>query len=171
MTNRTKIIIGIIAVIVIIAVIFGIIKNKKSEDVETEEKPVEYGNVFDYINDMDENEQQNNVIENNSVVEENLVEENLVEENKNNTTQNSVTNTVIGKEEQESSNENTKASNEEKAVELAKKEWAISVNSYEFQPELQNDGTYIVKVINKTNRNEVTRYTVNVEKGTVVEAE
>ena len=41
MTNRTKIIIGIIAVIVIIAVIFGIIKNKKSENVETEEKPVE----------------------------------------------------------------------------------------------------------------------------------
>ena len=166
MTNRTKIIIGIIVVIVIIAVIFGIIKNKKSENVETEEKPVEYGNVFDYINDMDENEQQNNVIENN-----NVVEENLVEENKNNTTQNSATNTVIGKEEQESSNENTKASNEEKAVKLAKKEWAISVNSYEFQPELQNDGTYIVKVINKTNRNEVTRYTVNVEKGTVVEAE
>ncbi len=31
MTNRTKIIIGIIAVIVIIAVIFGIIKNKKQK--------------------------------------------------------------------------------------------------------------------------------------------
>ena len=61
--------------------------------------------------------------------------------------------------------------NEEKAVELAKKEWAISVNSYEFQPELQNDGTYIVKVINKTNRNEVTRYTVNVKTGVATEVQ
>ena len=57
------------------------------------------------------------------------------------------------------------------AIELAKKEWAISINSYDFEAELQNDGTYIVRVRNKTTRNEVTRYTVNVKTGTVVEAE
>ena len=59
----------------------------------------------------------------------------------------------------------------QKAIELAKKEWAISVNSYDFQAELQSDGTYIVKVINKTNRNEVTRYTVNVKTRAVKEVE
>ena len=36
------------------------------------------------------------------------------------------------------------------AIELAKKEWAISINSYDFEAELQNDGTYIVRVRNKT---------------------
>ena len=66
-------------------------------------------------------------------------------------------NTVVGKEEQESSKENTEVDNKKTAIELAKKEWAISVDSYDFQAELQSDGTYIVRVINKTNRNEVTR--------------
>ena len=87
------------------------------------------------------------------------------------TEKNEVQNTVVGKEEQESSKENTEVDNKKTAIELAKKEWAISVDSYDFQAELQGDGTYIVRVINKTNRNEVTRYTVNVKTGAVVEAE
>ena len=96
-----------------------------------------------------------------------MVEENSTTE----TEKNEVQNTVVGKEEQESSKENTEVDNKKTAIELAKKEWAISVDSYDFQAELQSDGTYIVRVINKTNRNEVTRYTVNVKTGAVVEAE
>ena len=165
MTNRTKIIIGIIIVVVIIGMIFGIVKNKKVDNNEIVNQD-EFSNVFDYLNETNEEENKiNNVIGNNEV-EENLI----LKENEVNNVQNN-SNVVLGKEEQESSNENTEINNKETAIELAKKEWGISVDSYDFQAELQSDGIYVVKVINKTNRNEVTRYTVNVKTGAVVEAE
>lgn len=168
MTNRTKIIIGIITIIVIIAIIFGIKKNKKLENNEVQYQS-EYGNVFDYVNETNEEENQINNIEENNVVEEN----NVLEENEiiTNNVQNNKNNDVVGKEEQESNKENKEVDNKETAIELAKKEWAISVDYYDFEAELQNDGTYIVRVRNKTTRDEVTRYTVNVKIGTVVEAE
>lgn len=165
MTNRTKIIIGIIIVIAIIAIIFGAKKNKKVDN-NVEQNQDKFANVFDYLNKKDE--EKNNI---NSEIENNVIEENLIsEENETNNVQNN-SNSVVGKEEQESSKENTEADNKETAIELAKKEWAISVDSYDFQAELQSDGTYIVKVINKTNRNEVTRYTVNVKTRAVKEVE
>ncbi len=167
MTNRAKILIGIVIVILIIAIIFGFSKNKKIDNNEVQNQQ-EFGNVFDYINETNETENQiNNVIENN-VIEENIISDE--KENYNNTQSNN-SNVVVGKEEKESSSENTEVNNMDTAIELAKKEWAISINSYDFEAELQNDGTYIVRVRNKTTRNEVTRYTVNVKTGTVVEAE
>lgn len=166
MTNGNKIIIGIIIVVLIIAIIFGVSKNKKTDNNEYKNQKVST-DLFNYLNDMGGKENQvNNIIENN-IDEENLISE----ENEINEVQNSNSNAVVGKEEQESNKENTEADNRETAIKLAKKEWAISVDSYDFQAELQSDGTYIVKVINKTNRNEVTRYTVNVKTGAVVEAE
>lgn len=167
MTNRAKILIGIVIVILIIAIIFGFSKNKKIDNNEVQNQQ-EFGNVFDYVNETNETENQiNNVIENN-VIEENIISDE--KENYNNTQSNN-SNVVVGKEEKESSSENTEVNNVDTAIELAKKEWAISINSYDFEAELQNDGTYIVRVRNKTTRNEVTRYTVNVKTGTVVEAE
>lgn len=167
MTNRAKILIGIVIVILIIAIIFGFSKNKKIDNNEVQNQQ-EFGNVFDYVNETNETENQiNNVIENN-VIEENIISDE--KENYNNTQSNN-SNVVVGKEEKESSSENTEVNNMDTAIELAKKEWAISINSYDFEAELQNDGTYIVRVRNKTTRNEVTRYTVNVKTGTVVEAE
>lgn len=167
MTNRAKILIGIVIVILIIAIIFGFSKNKKIDNNEVQNQQ-EFGNVFDYINETNETENQiNNVIENN-VIEENIISDE--KENYNNTQSNN-SNVVVGKEEKESSSENTEVNNMDTAIELAKKEWAISINSYDFEAELQNDGTYIIRVRNKTTRNEVTRYTVNVKTGTVVEAE
>lgn len=166
MTNGNKIIIGIIIVVLIIAIIFGVSKNKKTDNNEYKNQKVST-DLFNYLNDMGGKENQvNNIIENN-IDEENLISE----ENEVNEVQNSNSNAVVGKEEQESNKENTETDNRETAIKLAKKEWAISVDSYDFQAELQSDGTYIVKVINKTNRNEVTRYTVNVKTGAVVEAE
>ena len=164
MTNRTKILIGIVIIIIIIAIIFGVAKNKKVDNNEVQNQR-EFGNVFDYINETNEEENQvNNVIENE------VVEENIISEEKENTN-NIQNNIVVGKEEKESTSENTEVNDKETAIELAKKEWAISVNSYDFEAELQKDGTYIVKVRNKTTRNEVTRYTVNVKTGAVVEVE
>ena len=58
-----------------------------------------------------------------------------------------------------------------KAIEIAKNEWAISVDSYDYRAELQSDGTYVVRVIGKTDRNEVTRYIVNVKTGVATEVQ
>ena len=104
---------------------------------------------------------ENNVIENNTVTNDTT---NQVQDNSS-----SKTNTVIGKEEQESSNENTSVNDESKAIELAKKEWGISVDSYDYDAELQSDGTYIVTVRGKNDRNAVTSYVVNVKAGTATE--
>ena len=50
MTNRTKILIGIVIVILIIVIIFGFSKNKKIDNNEVQNQQ-EFGNVFDYINE------------------------------------------------------------------------------------------------------------------------
>lgn len=167
MTNRTKILIGIGIVILIIVTIFGFSKNKKADynDVQNQQ---EFGNVFDYINEENKSKNEiNNVIENNNIVENSVSEE----KNETNNIQDNSVNAVVGKEEKESNNDNTEVDNMKTAIDLAKKEWAISVDSYDFEAELQSDGTYIVKVRNKTTRNEVTRYTVNVKTSSVVEVE
>lgn len=167
MTNRTKILIGIGIVILIIVTIFGFSKNKKADynDVQNQQ---EFGNVFDYINEENKSKNEiNNVIGNNNIVENSVSEE----KNETNNIQDNSVNAVVGKEEKESNNDNTEVDNMKTAIDLAKKEWAISVDSYDFEAELQSDGTYIVKVRNKTTRNEVTRYTVNVKTSSVVEVE
>lgn len=168
MTNKTKIIIGIVAVTVVIAAIFGVVKNnQKTEDTSVNEDNFE--NIFDSF------EEENVLEENNNIeVENNLIEENTVIEE--NTTKNQISNnsstkteTVIGKEEKESSEENTTANDKDTAIELAKKEWGISVDSYDYDAELQSDGTYIVTVRGKNDRNAVTSYVVNVKAGTATE--
>ena len=168
MTNKTKIIIGIVAVTVVIAAIFGVVKNnQKTEDTSVNEDNFE--NIFDSF------EEENVLEENNNIeVENNLIEENTVIEE--NTTKNQISNnsstkteTLIGKEEKESSEENTTANDKDTAIELAKKEWGISVDSYDYDAELQSDGTYIVTVRGKNDRNAVTSYVVNVKAGTATE--
>ena len=168
MTNKTKIIIGIVAVTVVIAAIFGVVKNnQKTEDTSVNEDNFE--NIFDSF------EEENVLEENNNIeVENNLIEVNTVIEE--NTTKNQISNnsstkteTVIGKEEKESSEENTTANDKDTAIELAKKEWGISVDSYDYDAELQSDGTYIVTVRGKNDRNAVTSYVVDVKAGTATE--
>ena len=168
MTNKTKIIIGIVAVTVVIAAIFGVVKNnQKTEDTSVNEDNFE--NIFDSF------EEENVLEENNNIeVENNLIEVNTVIEE--NTTKNQISNnsstkteTLIGKEEKESSEENTTANDKDTAIELAKKEWGISVDSYDYDAELQSDGTYIVTVRGKNDRNAVTSYVVKVKAGTATE--
>ena len=169
MTNRTKIIIGIICVVGIAA---GK-KNKKKSNKE--EKQVSNESTLNQYIEPENEVAENSVNEVENVIE-NVTENTTVENTVQNNTQTTNTakanqNVVVGKEEQESKKENSEEANKETAIELAKKEWGISVDSYDYQTELQSDGTYIVKVINKTNRTEVTRYNVDVKSGAVTEAE
>ena len=163
MTNKTKIIIAVLLILAVGIAIYGIVSNKKGTEntsVKQEDNLLMYFDERNYYSNESSNA-ENNAIENNTVTNDTT---NQVQDNSS-----SKTNTVIGKEEQESSNENTSVNDESKAIELAKKEWGISVDSYDYDAELQSDGTYIVTVRGKNDRNAVTSYVVNVKAGTATE--
>lgn len=159
MSNGTKILIGILLIGVIVIGVSGAIKSTADKN-ENNKQNGELDEILDYIEKTENDDKQTNV--ENNVIENGAMENEVVENNV-------VENDVVGKEEEESNKENTEAQNRQKAIQMAKDEWAISVDSYDFQAELQDDETYIVKVINKTTRNEITRYTVNVVDETIEE--
>ncbi|MFR0922884.1 MAG: hypothetical protein ACLSG7_07235 [Clostridia bacterium] len=163
MTNGTKITIAIAVIITLSIVVYGKVNNKSKK----EENNIN-SDISQYFNEFENNDIEENVISNelNETVNNTEKNENTI---KNEVSDNKTT--VIGKEEQESSKENTAISDEQKAIEIAKNEWAISVDSYDYRAELQSDGTYVVRVIGKTDRNEVTRYIVNVKTGVATEVQ
>ena len=163
MTNGTKITIAIAVIITLSIVVYGKVNNK----LKKEENNIN-SDISQYFNEFENNDIEENVISNklNETVDNTEKNENTI---KNEVSDNKTT--VIGKEEQESSKENTSMSDEQKAIEIAKNEWAISVDSYDYRAELQSDGTYVVRVIGKTDRNEVTRYIVNVKTGVATEVQ
>lgn len=162
MTNKTKIIIATIIIIAIAVLIFGIINNKIMNSKIKNNKD-EISDMINYINNLTPQDSEVDNTINNTENDNNTKTENLVNGN------NKLNNNVIGREEQESKNENTEADNRNVAIELAKKEWNISVDSYNFEAELKSDGIYEVSVRNKTNGYVNTVYTVNVKTGTVTE--
>lgn len=176
MTNGTKILIGIVAVVTItLGIIMGINKNKSKE---TGNKIQENKTIIDeYLNENNEIEDTNTVENEASNEVQNTVNEtNTTVQNENiNTTSNSSntassSNQALGQEEQESQKENTNVNNEETAIELAKQEWGIDVDSYSFEPKLTGDGIYEITVrSNDSNRTTVAIYTVNIKTGTVTE--
>lgn len=170
MSNGAKITIVVAIVLALGVTIYGVTNSKKDNKKvvnDTSSDMMQFFNEYENTSsgDSDNNEVLNNV--NNESIE------NVVTQSKNNVVSSSNSNTdkVIGKEEQESSNENTGLNDEQTAIDLAKKEWGISVDSYDYSAELQDDGTYIVRVIGKNDRNEVTRYKVNIKTGAVTEVQ
>ena len=163
MTNGTKITIAIAVIITLSIVVYGKVNNKSKK----EENNIN-SDISQNFNEFENNDIEENVISNklNETVDNTEKNENTI---KNEVSDNKTT--VIGKEEQESSKENTSMSDEQKTIEIAKNEWAISVDSYDYRAELQSDGTYVVRVIGKTDRNEVTRYIVNVKTGVATEVQ
>lgn len=162
MSNGTKI---LIAILIIAAITIGIVGAVNTTTKKESKKEGELDEFINYINST-----QNNIDKDNK---ENKIEENKVEENtvkKDTSEDNKVQNNVVGKEEEDSKKENTETQNKQKAIQMAKDEWAISVDSYDFQAILKNDGIYEVTVIsNDSNRTTVAIYTVDVNAGTVTE--
>ena len=158
LTNITKIAIGIL--VVVLLVVWGYVTyraisiNKNSED-----KTWNSINMMEYF-DNTINQNVQNTIENNNILE-----------NKTNTNTNTANTTqVTGQEEKNSTSENTEYENQKKAIELAQKEWGISINSYNFEPTKKSDGIYEVSVRNKTTTYVEEVYTVNIQTGAVTEA-
>lgn len=173
MTNRTKIIIAILIILAIIVTIFGIInvnstKNKKNKEQD------EIDNMMEYLDQTDKNHENDNKIdeveEQNNFEVDNIISDTNKISNQIQRNNSSVGNKdVVGKEEKESTTENTELNNENTAIELAKKEWGISIDSYIFEAELKGEYEYEVTVRNKLDRNVVTIYNVNVKTGAVKE--
>lgn len=158
MTNKTKIIIGILIVTAIIIAIVGITSNLKIKD--NNENKEEFSEIHNYFNET--NEIVENEIDNNE-------ETNEIE---NNTVNNNATKTpTIGREEQESKKEaDNMVDYEQKAIEMAKKEWGISVDSYDFKAKKESNTVYTVTVEEQNgNKYRLATYTVDVAAGTVVE--
>lgn len=149
MTNRTK----ILLVIAIILIIFGIVYIKKENKPENSLNNTEK-NIFSEL----ENDNTQNVVEN------------TTENEVNNMVENNTTNTIIvGKEEAESNQENTYLTEQETAIKMAQKEWGLDIDSYIFEANANSDGTYKITVRNKTDRNAIAQYTVNVKTNTITE--
>lgn len=165
MTNKTKIVIGILVISAIIIAIVGITGNIRKDDKEKKKDELE--KMYEYFNQT--NNSSDNQIENNGEGSKDETE------NNNNTVENinqNKNNTVIGKEEQDSKQASQNSANyEQKAIDMAKEEWGISINSYDFQiTEKQSDTIYKVTVREQNgNKNAVAIYTIDVEKGTVKE--
>lgn len=165
MTNKTKIVIGILVISAIIIAIVGITGNIRKDDKEKKKDELE--KMYEYFNQT--NNSNDNQIENNAEGSKDETE------NNNNTVENinqNKNNTVIGKEEQDSKQASQNSANyEQKAIDMAKEEWGISINSYDFQiTEKQSDTIYKVTVREQNgNKNAVAIYTIDVEKGTVKE--
>ena len=169
LSNGEKILVGLVIIMAIVALTSVIWSRTRQVDIiddeQNESNAIE--NTFSsYTNE------KNNIIENEITNElnETTVEEVVepVQQTTSNSQENIGTN-VTGQEEEESAAQNTELANQEKAIELAKEKWSISVDAYDFEPELQSDGTYKVTVINRTTRNVITIYTVNVSEGSVTE--
>lgn len=164
MSNGTKI---LIAILIIAAITVGIVGAVNTTAKKENKKDGELDEILNYINKTENNSD----VENNNV--ENEIQENVIEENttiENTVGSNKLQNDIVGKEEEDSNKENTEAQNRQKAIQMAKDEWAISVNSYDFQATLKSDGIYEITVIsNDSNRTTVAIYTVDVNAGTVTE--
>ena len=112
MTNGTKITIAIAVIITLSIVVYGKVNNKSKK----EENNIN-SDISQYFNEFENNDIEENVISNelNETVDNTEKNENTI---KNEVSDNKTT--VIGKEEQESSKENTAISDEQKAIEIAK---------------------------------------------------
>lgn len=160
MTNKTKIIIGILVVAAIIIAIVGLTGTLKKKD-DNENKD-EFSEIYDYFNETNETS-ENEVVDNE--------EENKIENNTESNTSSNTQSSVIGREEQESKKEAANIVDyEQKAIEMAKKEWGISVDSYDFKAKKESSTVYTVTVEEQNgNKYRLATYTVDVVAGTVVE--
>lgn len=169
MKNSSKIGIVILVVIVIIlAIALGnfVMKHPKSDENNENNSIVE--NNVDDNNETVENEITENIMGNE--LSQDVVEESNVTETENaNNVQN--TDTPQGREEQESNKEAQTGNPEEKAINLAKKEWGENSDVYNFVIDSVDGNIYTVAVrsANSTGVTTIAYFKVNVDTEEVVE--
>ena len=158
MTTKTKIIIVVLLIASIAIVVFGVHKSKTKEEKNVTRQR-DFSDVVEYYTSDSEENRDNSILNDTNLISSNTVTN----------TSNTTNTTVVGKEEQESASQNSGANDEQTAIQLAQKEWGLSVSAYDFKATKNDDGTYNVEVINKTNTRTEVEYIVNVRTGSVVE--
>lgn len=160
MEKKDKILITIL-VILLITIIVGVWLYCTLETTNTKN---EVNNTAKQENKIEE--QKENKVEENMLEEENAIEENVVEKNEINETE--TTSNIVGKEEKESKTENTGKTNEEKAIEVAKKEWGTT-DGVSFDIQNREGNIYTVAVRSISNTQVYAWYRVNVETESIEE--
>lgn len=162
MENKTKI---IIAIAVIVAIIIGIvvylflIKDNNEENTIVEE--VQENEIDEEDTNSVDEEQENGV-------EENVANDTITENNVQQTSQEQQEQ-IIGREEQESINQNQGPTNEEKVIELAKNKWGANDTTVTFNIMNREGDIYMVSVNNKETTAVMAWYQVNVATGEVTQ--
>lgn len=162
MSNKTKIALTIIIILIIILGIYAATRGIKKENVIENKE-----NVFDmdsYLDEIDNSAKEEQSDENNEIKNEQIRNE-INTDKTDEKNENDSKNQIIGKEEQESKNEENKivVDREEKAKQLAKEEWGIDVDSYNYNIiQKIDDDNYQVEVRSKTTTTQIVIYNVNV---------
>ena len=158
MEKKKRIIAICIAVILLIITTKLIVKliniknNKEREVANTNENSIQ-------SNIVENNTIENNMIEND---EENEITDNTVIEKEKEPSEN---NTSIGEEEITKTEIEKEENNQEKAMELVKRDWGED-NSVYFSFEGIENGKYIISVREESTTRTINTYAVNVEAGT-----
>ena len=159
MKSKTKILFGILVILLIIVVGVVLAKNISTVQTNTNNNEIsknEVNKVVDETTNKIKNEIQN-------LVEENVIEskeENKIEDTINNT------NTITKTENNETQ---TTESDKEKAINMAKKDWGEDNNvSFKIDEELGN-GKFVVSVMDKNTTNVVLWYLVDAKNNTIEE--
>ena len=152
--------IAIIAVIVIIIAISVFLrKDDKGENNEENTIVEEFQE-----NEIDE-EEKNQIDEE----QENSVEENVINETSNVNVQQTTQDQIIGREEQESINQNQGPTDEEKVIELVKNKWGANDSTVTFNIMNREGDIYMVSVNNKSTTAVMAWYQVNIATGEVIQ--
>lgn len=164
MDQTNKIIIGVVIVLIIVILVGGYFVFQLQRQIEESKQQNETSQ-----NQIEEPKEKNEV--------QNQVIENTVSSPQTNTNQTNEQNQSqqpsesSGKEEQESKQENQGENLDQKAINLAKKEWGTNAESYSFVIDSKQGSQYTIAV-RSANVNAVTTiayYEVNVETGEVKE--
>ena len=157
-SNAKKIILSILvflAILIIAALIYVIVKTNVRD---VQENIITQGNI-----------EQNDIVE--ETIEETKSEEKVEEKNEDNTENKVATNTVS-----ELSNTETKVedsdkeikeeeNNEQKAIDIAKKDWGTDSSVYFYSEGKNKKGEYIISVRKRENSEAISWYRVNVSTG------
>ena len=156
MVNKKIVIIcTIIALVVTILIVAFEIKKFKEEDYFEEDKLLEVSeNLAQNQTLNEENQEEKEIEDSNTQINTTIEEENMVEE----------TNTFQG--EEETKEDEPQENYNDKALELAKKEWGEDDTVY-YTIDNQSENIFSISVRSKTTTETLAEYEINVIEGTV----
>lgn len=159
MDKKTKIIIGILIVLIIVVIAIVcyrvLVVIPKEVEASTYIKEENDTNISQEENSVENEISENEVVQNQT--QEGIAQNTNLSQNNEQNTENQIT----GKEEEESNKENTGVNKEEKAIELAKKAWGENSSAYTFSVDYIEGNIYHIQVI--SNAQTIGYFDVNVD--------